>query len=132
MPIRPVVTHATPQPNFIEPDDHLANSVNRDQPLANSVINADGLSLEHRSLIKGPDKLIWERALANDLGRLTQGVGTRMPTGTSTMFSVHPSSIPKNKKVTYMRLVASVRPLKSETYRVGWPPSNALPFRWRS
>ena len=60
-----------PQPNFIEPDDHLANSANNNQPLANSVINAEGLSMEYRSLIKGPDKLIWERALANDLGRLT-------------------------------------------------------------
>ena len=58
----------TPKPHFIEPDDHLANTVNNDQYLANSVINADGLSLEYCSLIKGPDKLIWERALANDLG----------------------------------------------------------------
>ena len=38
--------------------------------------------------------------------------------GTRTIFFIHPSSIPKNKKVTYMRLVASIRPLKAETHRV--------------
>ena len=41
-----------------------------------------------------------------------------MPTGKSTMFFIHPSSVPKDKKVTHMQLVASIRPLKAETHRV--------------
>ena len=45
---------------------------------------ATGESLEYRHLMNGPDKHIWVQALANDLGRLAQGVGTRMPTGNNT------------------------------------------------
>ena len=77
-----------------------------------------GQLLEYRHLIKGPDAHIWKRGFANDLGRLAQGVGTRMKSGTNTVFFVHPSKIPKDKKVTYAKLVADLRPLKKETHRV--------------
>ena len=77
-----------------------------------------GESLKYRHLMNGPDKFFWEKALANDLGRLAQGVGTRMPTENNTIFFVHPSEIPLHKKVTYGRLVVDIRPLKSEKYRV--------------
>lgn len=87
--------------------------------LACPVIDPDsGASLEYRHLIQGPDKDIWIKALANDLGRLAQGVGTRMPTGNSTIFFIHPSEIPTHKKITYGRLVVDIRPLKDEKYRV--------------
>ena len=72
--------------------------------MACPVINPDtGVSLEHRHLIQGPDKDIWVKALANDFGRLAQGVKDRMPTGNSTIFFIHPSEIPTHKKVTYGR-----------------------------
>ena len=77
-----------------------------------------GQSLEYHHLMKGPDRPIWEKALANDLGRLAQGVGTRMPTGNNTIFFVHPSEILLHKKVTYERLVIDIRPLKNEKLRV--------------
>ena len=41
-----------------------------------------------------------------------------MKTGTNTIFFMHPSKIPKNKKVTYCRIVSTIRPLKSEVHRV--------------
>ena len=69
--------------------------------MACPIIKPDtGASLEYRHLIHGPDKDIWVKALANDFGRLAQGVKTRMPTGNSTIFFIHPSEIPAHKKVT--------------------------------
>ena len=41
-----------------------------------------------------------------------------MPTGNSTIFFIHPRKIPAHKKVTYVRLVVDIRPLKDEKHRV--------------
>ena len=41
-----------------------------------------------------------------------------MLNGTDTIFFMHPSQMPKNKKIAYVHLVSSIRPLKSETHRV--------------
>ena len=47
---------------------------------ANFVIDPKtGASLEYRNLVKGPTKAIWESSFAHEIGRLAQGVGTRMP-----------------------------------------------------
>ena len=87
--------------------------------MACPVINPDtGVSLECRHLIQGPDKEIWVKALANDFGRLAQGVKGRMPAGNSTILFIHPREIPSHKKVTYGRLVVDIRPLKEEKYRL--------------
>ena len=87
--------------------------------MACPVINLDtGVSLEYHHLVQGPDKDIWLKALANDFGRLAQGVKGRMPTGNSTIFFIHPGEIPTHKKVTCGRLVVDIRPLKEEKYRV--------------
>ena len=95
----------------------IHHSVQKEQ--ANTVADeATGQLLEYRHLVRGPDAKIWKKAFANDLGRLAQGVGTRMRTGTNTVFFVHPSKIPEGKKVTYAKLVADLRPLKEETHRV--------------
>ena len=60
---------------------------------ANVVIEPiTGASLEYTYLIKGPTKSIWEILFANEIGRLSQGVGTRMPSGKTT-----PSLSPKIK-----------------------------------
>ena len=91
--------------------------VNHDA-LANAVIDKDtGVSLEYAALASGPDKDIWTRALANDIGRLAQGVGSRIK-GNNTMFFLHPSNISKDRKITYGRLVATLRPNKAEVNRV--------------
>ena len=75
-------------------------------------------SLEYFHLARGPDKDIWKKILANDFGRLAQGVGTRIPTGTNTVFFISRSAIPAGRTVTYSRLVASIRPHKTETHCV--------------
>ena len=61
----------------------------------NTVIDTDtGQSLEYPHLICVPNKEINTTSLANDLGRITQGVGTRMLTGTNTVFFIPCSAIP--------------------------------------
>ena len=89
------------------------------EPQANVVIdNVTGQSLEYRHLSTGPQKEVWIQALANDLGRLAQGIGTRMPTGTNTIFFIARHKIPYGRQVTYGRLVATIRPTKDEVHRV--------------
>ena len=103
--------------------DHLAKTtahpIHFHEHMACPVINPDiGVSLEYCHLIQVPDKYIWVKALANDFGRLAQGVKDIIPTGNSTIFFIHPNEIPAHKKVTYSRLVLDIRPLKEEKYRV--------------
>ena len=77
--------------------------------MACPVINPDtGVSLEYRDLIQGPDKDIWVKSLANDFGRLAQGIKDKMSTGNSTIFFINPSEIPAHKNVTYGRLVVDI------------------------
>ena len=68
--------------------------------------------------MRGPNKDIWKTSLENDLGQLAQGAGTRMPMGTNTVFFIPLSVVPVGRTVTYSRLVASIRPHKTETHRV--------------
>ena len=65
-----------------------------------------------------PDKDIWNTSLENNLGRLAQGVGTRISTGTNTVFFIPRSAIPAGRTVTYSQLVASIRPNKTKTHRI--------------
>ena len=68
----------------------------------NAVLNTTtGNMIEYRQLIKSSDKEIWSTALANDLGRLAQSIGTRMKTGINVIKFIHPKNIPKGKKLTY-------------------------------
>ena len=86
---------------------------------ANAVLDPiTGNLHEYRALSTGPDAATWIRALANDFGRLAQGVGKRMPTGNDTIFFIPRTAVPKDKKVTYGRLVSNIRPQKTETHRV--------------
>ena len=86
---------------------------------ANTVIGTDtGQSLEYSHLMSGPDKDIWKTSLTNNLGRLAQGVGTRIPTGTNKLFFIPRSAIPAGRTVTYSQLFASIRPNKTKTHRV--------------
>ena len=60
---------------------------------ANAVLNpVTGVLQEFFHLIKGPDKEIWTKSLANEFGRLYQGVSKRIE-GTNTVYF-----IPKKKK----------------------------------
>ena len=96
----------------------------------NSVLDeATGNLLKYLHLIKGPDRRIWIKSLANNLGRLAQSVGKRMPSGSNTIFFTQQSAIPADCKVSYARLVLSIRPSKTENHRVRVTAGgNRLPY----
>jgi hypothetical protein len=91
---------------------------------AHSVIHATtGQAMNYPFLIEGPDSALWLHSMANDLGRLAQGVGSNHPaqdliTGTNTILFIPKTSVPKGRQVTYCKQEASIRPTKSETHRV--------------
>ena len=86
------------QPRYVAALSHLLHQ----EEQSNVVIDpASGQALKYQHLIRGPNGNTWIKALANDLGRLAQGVGTRMPTGTSTYYFVEKSAIPHGSTVTY-------------------------------
>ena len=70
---------------------------------AGAVIDEEtGKQMEYRDLIKKPELFsLWTRSLANELGRLTQGI--RDIVGTNTMFFIPKSEIPQNRQmdITY-------------------------------
>ena len=53
----------------------------------NAVIyEVTGKSLDYRHFLTGPNKDVWTHSSANNLDRIAQGIGTRMPNSTSTVF----------------------------------------------
>ena len=66
--------------------------------------------------MRTPAKKIWETSLANNLGRLAQGVGTRMKKGNINIRFVARRAVPADRKVTYACLVAELRPHKKEVH----------------
>ena len=84
---------------------------------ANSVIDANsGQSLNYCQLSRVPDKEIWIQSLSNDLGRLAQGVVTRIE-GPNTIFFISKSKVPAGRTVTYVSLVSTIRPHKEEKFQ---------------
>ena len=76
-----------------------------------------GKMLEYRHLIRHPTlKNTWLRAGANEFGRLAQGI--RDIPGTDTITFIHKTDVPANKRPTYARFVADIRPQKAEQHRV--------------
>jgi hypothetical protein len=87
--------------------------------MANAVINGDtGASLKYLHLIQDETAFpVWNKAAANDCGRLAQGVGGRIESST-TIFFIPRNTVPKGKVITYGRFVVDICPKKSETHRV--------------
>jgi hypothetical protein len=76
------------------------------QHCASSVIDQiTGQSYEYRHLVNskvtGHTTEVWTKLFANELGQLTNGVGTRVPEGTNTIFFINRSQVPTDRKVTY-------------------------------
>ena len=86
---------------------------------ANAIIDdVTGKSLEYRDLMKmEKHRETWATSLANEIGRLAQGI--REIKGTNTIQFVHKKEIPKNRwrDITYGRIVVAYRPQKSEPNR---------------
>ena len=76
----------------------------------------DGRKQTLDQLLQGEDKSIWQMALSNELGRLSQGV--RDIKGNDVMDFIPFSHVPKGRIVTYANMVCDIRPLKTEKFRV--------------
>ena len=83
------------------PKTHEANSVTH---------QISGVAQEYRHLIKGPESKIWERSFAKTLGQLSQDI--RGVKETNTVMFVPKSQVPKDKKLTYGKMVCEVKPEK--------------------
>ena len=76
-------------------------------------------SLTYPELIKHlKHSAIWNTSCANELGRLTQGVGNRVA-GTNTAFLISHNNISKDrlKDITYANFVVDYKPNKTEPRR---------------
>ena len=82
-------------------------------------INPDtGKIAEYRELSQCSDGPIWQASNADEIGRLAQGYGTVK--GTNTIFFIDRSAIPKDRRITYLRVVSAMRPEKEKPYRIRW------------
>ncbi len=57
------------------------------------------------------------KSFSDELGCLSQGIDTRIPSGTDTCFFIPKNQVSPDRKVTYGRILASIRPQKKETNR---------------
>jgi hypothetical protein len=73
--------------------------------------------MQYKDLMMDPDLgPLFEIGLSNELGRICQGI--RDIAGTNTAFFVDLTSIPKDRKITYGKLVCDFKPNKTEKHRV--------------
>ena len=77
-----------------------------------------GVMSEFRDLRTSSEGALWEAACAKEIGRLAQGLPGYYDNGRDTITFVAKSTIPKDKSVTYLRIVATYRPQKADPYRI--------------
>mgnify|MGYP003551073823 CR=1 FL=1 len=76
-------------------------------------VNGEEVQLaDYIELSKCSEGTLWIESCKDEFGRLCQGHGAHMPSGTNTMFFIPVTSIPKGKKPTYLHIVAALRPEK--------------------
>jgi hypothetical protein len=88
------------------------------QHQANAVIHpVTGKEMEYSALMKDPRlQPLWTRGFGNECGRLFQGI--RDIPGTDTCFFIDLKNIPKDRKITYGKIVCDYKPHKKEKERV--------------
>jgi hypothetical protein len=85
--------------------------------LHSTTINPDTQSVaEYDELSKCSDGALWIQANTEEFGRLAQGLhkDSNMPTGTDTIFFIHPSQMPNGCKATYLQIVCADQPEKPQ------------------
>ena len=87
------------------------------QQFAHHIYDDKGKRLTLDSLLKGSQKEIWDKALSNELGRLTKGNKYNVDF-TECMKFIPYIEVPTTSKVTYANFVCDHRPLKTEPWRV--------------
>jgi hypothetical protein len=84
------------------------------QHQANAVIHPiTGKEMEYMALMKDPRlQPLWTRGFGNECGRLFQGI--RDIPGTDTCFFIKLTNIPKDRNITYGKIVCDYKPHKKE------------------
>ena len=74
---------------------------------ANTAIDdVTGAALEYEDLIANENtRMIWIHSSSNEFGRLANGVGAHMPTGTNTIVFIKKSDVPQGRFATYAKFV---------------------------
>jgi hypothetical protein len=76
-----------------------------------------GKEMEYMALMKDPRlQTLWKRGFGNERGRLFQGI--RDIPGTDTCLFIKITNIPKDRKITYGKIVCDYKPHKTEKERV--------------
>jgi hypothetical protein len=90
----------------------LGNNHWSQQHLANSVIHPiTGKEMEYMALMKDPRlQPLWKRCFGNECGRLFQGI--RDIPGTETCLFIKLTNVPKDRKITYDKIVCDYKPNK--------------------
>jgi hypothetical protein len=85
---------------------------------ANAVVHPiTGKEMEYMALMKDPRlQPLWKRGFGNEVRRLFQGI--RDIPGTDTCFFIKLTNIPKDRKITYGKIVCDYKPHKKEKERV--------------
>jgi hypothetical protein len=88
------------------------------QHFVNAVVHpVTSKQMEYTALMKNSDlQPLWKRGFGNEAGRLFQGIHN-IP-GTDTCFFVELTNIPKDRKITYSKIVCDYKPHKKEKERV--------------
>jgi hypothetical protein len=94
--------------------NHDMASGNTNVPMMNTVLHpAMGKQIQYKDLMKhstlGP---LYKKGLGNEIGRHCQGI--RGIQGTNTCFFVELNNIPKDRKITYGKLLCDYKPNKAE------------------
>jgi hypothetical protein len=99
-------------------DIALGNNHWSQQHLANTVIHpVTGKEMEYMALMKDPRlQPLWTRGFGNECGRLFQGIWD-IP-GTDTCFFIKLTNIPKDRKITYGKIVCDYKPHRNKKERV--------------
>jgi hypothetical protein len=96
----------------------LGNNHWYQQHLANAVTHpVTGKETEYMALMKDPHlQPLWRRGFGNECGRLFQGI--RDVPGTNTYFFIKLTNVPKDRNITYGKIVCDYKPHKKEKERV--------------
>jgi hypothetical protein len=87
--------------------------------LHGNAFNPDtGKLAEYKELSQCSDGPYWIESECEEIGRLFQGY--KHIQGTNTCIFIHKHDIPRNKRPTYLRIVAAHRPEKDNPFRIRW------------
>jgi len=90
-------------------------------PVLQAIIyTTTGRIMEYRHLIhpSSPVRNLWLRSMGTEIGRLAQGLPANVEHGTNTIRFIKQSQVPKDKIVTYARILADIRPQKEDPNQI--------------